>query len=364
MDAFARLLSAAPGAVVTEGVLQHLGNPLAEQRALATGAAVAPLGERAVLAVPGEDRLSWLESFSTQRLGLLAPGASAELLILDPNGRVEHAAGVVDDGHTAWLLVDREDAASLLDWLRKMRFRLRVDPRDASDEIAVVAGSAAAVSGIHAAGPNGVPLAWHDPWPGISEGGWAYGPSDAHPGSRRDWVEVLVAPDEVERLCAEAAAGVVRLAGSIAADALRIAAWRPRISDVDERLLPHEVDWLRSAVHLDKGCYRGQETVAKVHNLGHPPRRLVQLQLDGATARPGDAVRAGDAVVGAVAAAAEHYEQGPIALALVRRATPVEVDLVVDTAEGPVAAAQEVIVPPDAGATASVPRIPRLGRRS
>nr|WP_274638519.1 folate-binding protein [Microbacterium bovistercoris] len=366
MDAFTRLLTAAPGAVVSDGVLQHLGSPLAEQRALADGTAVVPLGDRGLLAVPGEDRLTWLESFSTQRVSVLAPGESAELLILDPNGHVEHAASIIDDGTTAWLIVDRQDAEPLLSWLKKMRFRLRVDPRDASDELAIVGGTASAIGGLHAAAPAGVALVWHDPWPGVTVGGWAYGAADPHPGADRDWAEALIAPEEVERLAREAASGALRLSGSLAADALRIAAWRPRMSDADERLLPHEADWMRSAVHLDKGCYRGQETVAKVHNLGHPPRRMVELQLDGSeSALParGDAVRAGDTVVGTVMAAALHYQDGPIALALVRRNTPVDAELVVDAEAGPIAAAQEVIVPPEAGATASVPRLPRLGRR-
>ena len=119
-------------------------------------------------------------------------------------------------------------------------------------------------------------------------------------------------------------------------------------------------------MHLSKGCYRGQETVAKVHNLGHPPRRLVALQLDGSDAvlpEPGAEVRAGDDVVGAVTSVARHYEEGPIALALVKRTAPLHADLTVAADGGWVAAAQEQIVPPDAGRTASIPRLPRLGRR-
>ena len=357
MDAFAALLHAAAGAIVDDGVLVHAGNPLSEQRALVSGAAVAPLGDRVVLAVPGEDRLSWLESFSTQKVTALLSGESAELLILDPAGHVEHAASFVDDGTTAWLIVDRADADGLLDFLKKMRFLLRVDPRDAREEFAVVGGTPLAVAAL------GPALVWHDPWPDVAEGGWAYSAVDPHPGAERDWAEALVDADGIALMTAAVASGSLKLAGSMAADALRIAAWRPRIADADERMLPHEADWLRSAVHLNKGCYRGQETVAKVHNLGHPPRRLVALQLDGEAAARGDVVRAGENEVGTVVAAAQHYEQGPIALALVRRNTPVDTELVVDTADGPVAAAQEIIVPPEAGATASVPRIPKLGRR-
>lgn len=355
------------GAVVDGDVLQHLGNPVAEQRLLAQGRAVAPLGDRRVLAVEGADRLSWLDSLSSQALTGLVPGASTELLILDPQGRIQHAAAAVDDGETTWLIADADDVDALLAWLLRMRFRLRVAPRDASDEMAVIGGTPAALAEVEAAAPAGVPLVWRDPWPSVAPGGHAYALADPHPGRERDWAETVVTHDERERLVRSAAAGEVALAGSVAAEALRIAAWRPRRADVDDRTLPHELDWLRTAVHLEKGCYRGQETVAKVHNLGHPPRRLVSLQLDGSESVfpvRGAAVRRADgAEAGAVTAVALHHEQGPVALALVRRSTPADETLTVDTDGGPVAAAQELIVPPDAGATASVPRIPRLGSR-
>lgn len=357
-----------PGAVVGERGLQHLGNPLGEQRLLASGAALAPLGDRAVLAVPGEDRLSWLDSLTSQALTRLTPGESTELLILDPHGHVEHAASVIDDGETTWLITDDGDADALLAWLRKMRFRLRVDPRDARDEYGVIGGTRAALDVVSPAAPTGVPLVWSDPWPDVSVGGWAYAQATPHPGAQRDWAEAIVSRDEEQRLAEAAAAGEVRVAGLVAAEALRIAAWRPRWSrEVDDRALPHELDWLRTAVHLEKGCYRGQETVAKVHNLGHPPRRLVALQLDGSDSllpAHGDEVFAGETAVGVVTSAALHHEEGPLALALVRRSTAVDADLVVRTGDGDIVAAQEVIVPPDAGATASVPRLPRLGRRT
>lgn len=360
--------TAVAGAVFDDAGLLHVGSPLVEQRRLAAGEALAPRADRVVIAVPGEDRLTWLDSLSSQALARLAPGVGTELLILDPQGHVEHAASVVDDGETAWLIADRADAAGLYDWLRKMRFRLRVDPRIAEDEYAVIGGTSAALGRISPAAPSGVPLVWRDPWPAVTPGGHAYAPVDPHPGADRDWAEAIVSRDEEQRIADAAARGDLALAGLAAVDALRVAAWRPRWSaDVDERALPHELDWLRTAVHLDKGCYRGQETVAKVHNLGHPPRRLVALQLDGSGSvlpEHGAPVRLGDDAVGAVTSAALHYEEGPIALAIVRRTTPVDAALTVDTADGPVAAAQEIVVPPDAGATANVPRITRLSRRA
>ncbi|WP_022878954.1 folate-binding protein YgfZ [Microbacterium sp. B19] len=360
-------LTEVPGAVVDDGGLRHVGSPLAEQRRLASGSALAPLGDRRVLSVGGPDRLSWLDSLSSQALTHLPAGVSTEMLILDPNGRVEHAASVIDDGETAWLIVDAADAEPLAAWLGRMRFRLRVEVRDRSDEVFVVGGTRAAVAGLSALAPAGVPVVWVDPWPDVSPGGWAYARVEDHPGAERDWAEAVVDATEFDRIVAAAVAGEVALAGREAVEALRVAAWRPRVAvDADERLLPHEMDWLRTAVHLSKGCYRGQETVAKVHNLGHPPRRVVALQLDGSDSvlpARGDVVRVGDDAIGAVTSVAVHFEEGPIALALVKRTAPADVTYVVDTADGPIAAAVETVVPSDAGATAGVPRLPRLGRR-
>ena len=127
---------------------------------------------------------------------------------------------------------------------------------------------------------------------------------------------------------------------------------------------------MRSAVHLAKGCYRGQETVAKVHNLGHPPRRLVLLHLDGSAGvlpGAGSVVLNGEKEVGTVTSSARHHELGPIGLAVVKRTLDPQAPLTVridEEGESPaelVAAAQEVIVPVEAGATAGVPRMPRLG---
>lgn len=354
-----------PGAVAEGGILMHLGNPLAEQRRLLRGDAVAPLENRAVICVAGPDRLAWLDSITSQAVAGLVPGESSELLILDPNGHIEHAAGIVDDGESAWLLVDAADAEQLTAWLTKMRFRMRVEIQLVGDVVVIGAVSPDA-AGLTAFSPAGVPLVWRDPWPGVTAGGHAYAVGE-HPGQARDWVEVIVDASERDRIAQAAAAGEVSLAGALAVDALRIAAWRPSWSrEVDERSLPHEVDWLRTAVHLTKGCYRGQETVAKVHNLGHPPRRLMAVHLDGADSilpPPGSKVHIASGEVGVLTSVALHVDDGPIGLALVRRTTP-DGDATVQTAEGAVAARLETIVPPEAGAAASVPRLPRLSRRA
>ncbi len=336
---------------------EHYGNPLGEQRRLAAGEAIVDLSDRAVLTIVGPDRLSWLDSLTSQSLTHLAPGDSTETLLLDPTGRLQYAVRVLDDGVTTWLLLEADEAAGLLGWLTTMRFMLRVELADVSAEFATIGtlGSPA----IDAAAPNGVPLVWRDPWSAVQAGGHQYSVVTEHPGGAWTYSELLVARDAL------AAASAFPVAGTLALEALRIAAWRPRAAtEVDDKTIPHELDWLRSAVHLNKGCYRGQETVAKVHNLGHPPRRLVMLHVDGSEgvhAVAGSVVTRDGVPVGQVTSAALHYELGPIALAVIKRAVEATAGLSVAVGDVVLSAIQEVIVPTDAGAEANVPRLPRLG---
>ncbi len=353
-----------PGAVAgtgpDAGVAWHYGDPVAEQRALERGHGVADQSNLGVVRVTGPDRLSWLHSITSQRLDDLAPFTSTETLVLSPQGHVEHAAGVVDDGEATWLVT--ETAAGLAAWLDSMRFMLRVEVADVTDHWAAIGESSSAE------GEPGGPVVWRDPWPRVAAGGTRYGPPDEqHPGIERTWRLVLVPRTALADEIASRRSSGATVAGTWATEALRVAAWRQRaVREVDHRTIPHELDWLRTAVHLDKGCYRGQETVAKVHNLGHPPRRMVALHLDGSDdllpAR-GDAVMIGGVAVGAVTSAARHYEEGPIALAIVKRSAPESGSAQVETSGGPVAATVQTVVPPEAGAAASVPRLTRLSRR-
>ncbi len=325
------------------GVAAHYGEPLREQRALAAGTAVVDLSHRGVVTVSGPDRLSWLNTLSSQQLTSLAPGQSTELLLLSVQGRIEFDARVVDDGATTWLIVEAAEAAPLAEWLNKMKFMLRVEIADVSADWAVLGST-------HRIPEWDALQAWEDPWPHVGAGGYSYAVvgEDAHPGLERPWFEYLVPADELV-----ATVGDRALAGTMASEALRIAAWRPRWgAETDDKTIPHELDLLRTAVHLAKGCYKGQETIARVHNLGHPPRRLVFLQLDGSQhtlPAAGSEVRAGERKVGTVTSVAQHYEMGPVALAVIKRSVaPDEVLTVVDGDE-PYSAAQEVIVAPDAG---------------
>jgi tRNA-modifying protein YgfZ len=337
---------------------EHYGNPLGEQKALAAGEAVVYLGHRGVVTVSGPDRLTWLDSLTSQALTSLKPGESTETLQLDPTGRVEFAIRVVDDGSTSWLLVDAAEAAGLASWLTKMRFMLRVEVVDRSADFVTIGSLGLAVSG--------ATVVWTDPWNAVTRGGHQYASRDDYAWNYSESLFPRVELAEtLGALVSTSSTRSVPAAGTLALEALRIAAWRPRLAtEVDERTIPHELDWLRSAVHLSKGCYRGQETVAKVHNLGHPPRRLVMLHIDGSDgvlAKHGDVVEAGDAPVGLVTSAALHFELGPIALAVVKRSVDPALTLAIVADDARLAAAQEIIVPTDAGASVDVPRLPRLG---
>ncbi|MGW2399134.1 CAF17-like 4Fe-4S cluster assembly/insertion protein YgfZ [Kitasatospora sp. NPDC001664] len=313
-------LLALPGAVpaegADEGVAAHYGDLFREQRELAAGRGFVDLSHRGVVTVTGADRLSWLHLLLTQHVSALPAQQATEALILSPNGHVEHALYLVDDGETTWAHVEPGTQEALIAYLESMKFFYRVEVADRTGELAVVhlpAGSAASAEGALA----------------VRE--LPYG---------RD---LFVPRAELESL----AAGYGPAAGVWAYEALRIEGHRPRLGfETDHRTIPHEVDWLTSAVHLQKGCYRGQETVARVHNLGRPPRRLVFLHLDGTEeklpAHGAEVLRPGqDRPVGFVTSSARHHELGPIALALVKRNVPVEEVLLADGVPG----SQDVIVP-------------------
>ena len=313
-----------PGAVAAEGrdegVAAHYGDLFREQRALADGSGFVDLSHHGVVAVTGDDRLSWLHLLVTQHMTDLAPGQATEALILSANGHIEHALYLVDDGETLWAHVEPGTRDELVAYLESMKFFYRVEVADRTDDIAVVhlpAGSIAEV-------PAGVVVR-------------------ETPHGR----DLFLPRADLESFAASHGPA----AGILAYEALRVEAHRPRLGfETDHRTIPHEVGLIGSAVHLQKGCYRGQETVARVQNLGKPPRRLVFLHLDGSEVllpAHGAPVRlAADGEegrqLGFVTTAVRHHELGPIALALVKRNVPVDAPLIV----GNTAAAQETVVEP------------------
>jgi folate-binding protein YgfZ len=288
-----------------KGAIWHFGEPVKEQRALEAGTAWADLSHYSVISVSGEDRLKWLHDLTTQFVSDLQPGVWMPGMILDAQGHVEYQFNLVDDGSATFLVLDPGYSDNLVEYLTKMKFMLRVEVADVSDAYAVLRAPGAPTE-------IGGPFA-------------------------------LVPRTELEEM-KQTFGGVATQVGTWALDAERVAAHRPRIGfETDHKSIPNELGVLNGAVHMKKGCYRGQETVAKIYNLGNPPRRLVMLHLDGSDVgfpATGTKVENDGVVVGFVGTVARHHELGTIALAIVKRNTPIDATLSVDG----IPASQQVIV--------------------
>ncbi|MFJ5264188.1 YgfZ/GcvT domain-containing protein [Streptomyces sp. NPDC088387] len=313
-----------PGAVpaegVDEGVAAHYGELFREQRALAEGTGFVDLSHRGVVAVSGADRLSWLHLLLTQHVSELPAGEATEALVLSANGHIEHALYLVDDGGTVWAHVEPGTQEALIAYLESMKFFYRVEVEDRTADIAVV----------------------HLPAGSITEP-----PADAVVRETAYGRDLFLPRAELESFADKAGPA----AGILAYEALRVEQHRPRLGfETDHRTIPHELGWIGTAVHLQKGCYRGQETVARVQNLGKPPRRLVFLHLDGSEVllpAAGTELRLATdepdgRKVGFITTSVRHHELGPVALALVKRNVPADARLMADTT----AAAQEIVVEP------------------
>jgi folate-binding protein YgfZ len=285
------LVEAGPDA----GAIWHFGEPNKEQKLLIAGNGWADLSHRGVISVSGADRLSWLHSLTTQNVENLTPGLWVSGLILDAQGHIVHQIYLVDDGSVTWIHTEAEKTASLLEFLNKMKFMLRVDVKDRSNDYAVLRAP-------------GIPDAIGGPY-------------------------ALVARAELEDMKAAFNQSHTQV-GMWALEAERVAAGRARLLfEVDHKSIPNELGFLNNAVHMKKGCYPGQETVAKVFNLGQPPRRLTLLHLDGSAVdlpATGDKVMSGEKEVGYIGSVARHYELGPIALAVIKRNVPLQQQLEVE----------------------------------
>lgn len=277
-----------------KGAAWHFGQPSHEQRALAGGGAWADLSHFEIIGITGPDRLNWLHSLTTQHLEKLSPNLWLSALILDPQGHIDHQFNVMDDGERTWLTLDAGRAEALLTHLKKMKFMLRVEVSDLSDEYALLRapGISDSLGGPFAIVPRRDLSAWH----------------------------------------AKFNAAAIQV-GTWALEAERVATGRPRIGfEMDHKSIPNELGLLNKSVHMNKGCYCGQETVAKIANLGKPPRRLAMLHLDGSVitipARGADVEKDG-VKVGFVGTVARHYELGTIALAVLKRSIPFDAQLTI-----------------------------------
>ena len=221
---------------------------------MARTAAVVDRSHRGIIAVSGPDRLEWLHLLLTQHVSALPEGGATEALVLDGQGRVLHHMGVAHVGDVVYLDVEPGELTELLAYLQKMVFWSKVEPRDATAELALLSLVGPEAQAVLAA--VDVPL----PEGAAALDGGGYVRRTRGPGLAD---LVVPRPAMAEWLGRLTAAGA-RLAGTVAYEALRVAAVLPRAGlDTDDRTIPHEVGWIGAAVHLSKGCYRGQETVAQ-----------------------------------------------------------------------------------------------------
>jgi folate-binding protein YgfZ len=320
----------APETSPDAGAVWHYGDPLGEQRAAEHDAVVVDRSHRAVIALAGPDRRSWLHSISTQHVAEASEGSCTENLSLDGQGRVEDHWLQTELGDVTYLDTESWRGEPLLAYLTKMVFWSDVSPTAADLAVLSLLGPRLADPGVLAA--LGVDALPPESTAVALPGGGFLRRLPAGAGQLR--LDLLVPRGTKDEWLTRLADAGVRKAGVWAYEALRVADRRPRLGvDTDERTIPHEVGWIGppgdGAVHLDKGCYRGQETVARVHNLGRPPRMLVLLHLDGSAERPaaGDPVLAGGRQVGRVGTVVDHVDLGPIALALVKRGLPADTPL-------------------------------------
>lgn len=294
-------------------VAAHFGDPLREQRLTA---AVVDRSHRGVLRLTGPERLSFLHNLASQHLLDLKDGQATQALILSPHGHIEHHLWVSALGDELYLDVDPGYVEPLRDFLLKMRFFSQVEIEDAPLKVHSVVGPT-----FDLPEPDILPV----PGPKFATGSVPARPTSVFALKAVEGGFVRRTPLGVDFLVAsESDLPDLPRAGLWAYEAWRVAKRLPRLGfDTDHKTLPSEVDLTAAAVHLEKGCYRGQETVARVHHLGRPPRALRLLHLDGMTSdelpAPGTAVMSGERQVGFVGTAVHHFELGPIALGIVRR---------------------------------------------
>jgi folate-binding protein YgfZ len=264
--------------------------------------------------------LRYLHTVTSQHLAERRPPEAADALLLSPKGKIEFAFRVAvlsatEDSVRVVLDTEAEAAEALAE--RLARFVFRYDVRVGEPVpggltlLGAGAGEAAANAGLPPPGGEGH-AAEHRA--GGADDGWVV--------VHRTAIGLDVVGPGVARVAAAPALLGVRVAGADDLEALRIEAGVPRWGrELTDDVIAEEAGLLGSHVHLDKGCYPGQETVARVHNLGQVPRRLAGLRVEGTAPPPfradlttGDGRRAGQVRSGVV-----HPALGPIALAYVRR---------------------------------------------
>ena len=309
-----------PSTKADAGAVWHYGDPFGEQRAAKNNSVIIDRSHSNILLITGKDRRYWLNSISSQYVSDLSNSMVTENLILSHHGHIENHWTQTELDKTIYLKTEPWKGTHLLNYLNKMIFWADIRVRFANMSVLSLLGPGIADSSVlKAIGIEKLPN--KSKALQLSKGGLVW----RLPG-KNIRLDIIVPRNMSVEYIKKITKTGVRPAGIWTYESIRVESKYPRLNlDADKRTIPHELNWIgiagRGAVHINKGCYKGQETVARVHNLGKSPRMLVILHLAvNANEYPtsGDLIKAKNYIVGRIGTVVEHFLYGPIALALIK----------------------------------------------
>jgi folate-binding protein YgfZ len=285
--------------------------PAREDAALRDGCGLVDRSERGKLALTGSQAKEFLQGQVTNDVEALVPGQGCYAAFLDHKGKMQGDLRVLDLGDELLLDCERSALQDLFNMIRRYKLGLDVELHKRTIEFSLL--SLIGPDARRVAGAQGLPAAEHACDRAVlGAAGVVLAVTDLG-------VDVLCGAENVARV-----RGALEAAGAVpvteaAAEVLRIESGRPRYGiDLDATVIPQEAGLNERAVSFTKGCYVGQETVARLHYRGKPNRHLRGLRLSE-PAESGSELRLGERVVGRLGSVAVSPRKGPIALALVRR---------------------------------------------
>jgi folate-binding protein YgfZ len=282
----------------------------AQYRQLREECGVLDRGGRGGIAVLGPDGADYLQGQLTNDVEALAVGEGQYAALLDRKGHLQTDLRVLRAGPEE-ILLDFEPAArdAALRHLTMYSIGRDVQVVDATEERAILS----------LIGPRAAEIAGTPPLPEFANERATIAGIDCLAVGTRDGIDLFCPAAERERLLAALLEAGAAEVSAEAVEIVRVEAGVPRFgAEMDTATLPAEASIVEDAVSFTKGCYIGQETVARLHYKGKPNRHLRGLRLSGA-AVPGAALRLGDKEVGTLGGAVVSPALGPIGLAIVRR---------------------------------------------
>ena len=267
--------------------------------------------EFGLLVVDGAEAADYLQGQLTNDIEAIGPGEGAYAALLDRKGHMQADMRVLrpGEGPALWLLLEPEGLTAASRHLQMYKIGREVEVTDAGAEQALVS----------LIGPRAVEIAGSAPLPENACETVTVGGAECIAVGTAEGIDLIVPAAQRERARdALLTAGAVEVSAE-AAEILRIEAGRPRFgAEMGTATMPAEAGIVEGAVSFTKGCYIGQETVARLHYKGKPNRHLRGLRFS-APAAPGEPLRLGEKEVGTVGSAAISPALGPVGLAILRR---------------------------------------------